>query len=228
MNTTTTLRLTQLLCLVFLLACSSVSAQKQGPERWEETIQRFEKNDAKNRVAPGAVLFVGSSSIAKWQDVDDYFPKHRTLNRGFGGSNFTDLIYYAERIITPYQPSKVFVYEGDNDIAQGDSPETILDNARKLRKIIKKALGKEVPVIFISPKPSVARWEMREQYDATNAALKAYAEKTPYTEFADVWTPAIGKDGKVFSHIFLKDNLHMNAEGYEIWQAVLTPFVTRK
>ncbi len=228
MNTTTTLRLTQVICLIFLLACSSVSAQQQGPERWEETIQRFEKSDGENPVAPGAVLFVGSSSIAKWQDVDDYFPKHRTLNRGFGGSNFTDLIYYAERVITPYKPSKVFVYEGDNDIAQGDSPKTILANAKKLRKIIKKALGKEVPVIFISPKPSVARWEMREQYDATNAALKAYAEKTKYTEFADVWTPAIGKDGKVFSHIFLKDNLHMNAEGYEIWQAVLTPFVTRK
>lgn len=228
MHTTTPFRLTQLICLVFLLVCSSVSAQQQGPERWEKRIQQFEENDAKNPVAPGAVLFVGSSSIAKWQDVDDYFPKHRTLNRGFGGSNFTDLIYYAERVITPYKPSKVFVYEGDNDIAQGDSPKTILKNAKKLRKIIKKTLGKEVPVIFISPKPSVARWEMREQYDATNAALKAYAEKTKYTEFADVWTPAIGKDGKVFSHIFLEDNLHMNAEGYEIWQAVLTPFVTRK
>lgn len=228
MNTKTTLHLTQAICLVFLLACSSVSAQQEGPERWEKRIQQFEESDTKNPVAPGAVLFVGSSSIAKWQDVDDYFPKHRTLNRGFGGSNFTDLIYYAERVITPYKPSKVFVYEGDNDIAQGDSPKTILANAKKLRKIIKKALGKEVPVIFISPKPSVARWEMREQYDATNAVLKAYAEKTPYTEFADVWTPAIGNDGKVFSHIFLKDNLHMNAEGYEIWQAVLTPFVTRK
>lgn len=216
-------------CLICLLSARPVllSAQTKGPERWEETIKKFEAADAKTPVAPGVVLFVGSSSIAKWQDVGDYFPKHRVLNRGFGGSNFTDLIYYADRVIAPYQPSKVFVYEGDNDIAQGDDAATILKNAQKLRKMIAKSTGKKTPVIFISPKPSVARWEMRDKYDQVNTALKAWAAKTKYTEFADVWTPAIGADGKVFSHIFLEDKLHMNAEGYEIWQAALAPFVEK-
>ena len=226
MNTKATLRLTQALVLIIIgFLCNPLSAQPKDPKRWEEKIQQFEKSDAANPVAPGAVLFVGSSSIAKWQDVDDYFPKHRTLNRGFGGSNFTDLIYFADRVIYPYKPSRIFVYEGDNDIAQGDTPETVLKNAKKLRKMIAKALGKEIPVIFISPKPSVARWEIRTKYESTNALLKAFAGKKKYTEFADVWTPAIGKDGKVFSHIFLEDNLHMNAEGYEIWQLVLAPYM---
>ena len=204
---------------------AQITAQEQGPERWEETIQKFEKRDQEQAPKQGAILFVGSSSIAMWRDVADYFPEHSVLNRGFGGSQFSDVIYYADRVIYPYKPSKVFVYEGDNDISGGDTPKSILKEAKKLRKMIAKNLGKEVPVIFISPKPSVARWHLKGQYETTNALLKKYADKKRHTEFADVWTPALDQNGKVFEHIFLKDNLHMNADGYKIWQKVLMPFV---
>lgn len=199
-------------------------AQEQGPERWEETIQKFEAQDQKNPIEPGAILFVGSSSIAMWKDIDEYFPEQRVLNRGFGGSDFEDLLYYADRVIYPYKPSKIFIYEGDNDIASGDSPKKILKRAKKLRKQIRKALG-DTPVVFISPKPSVARWELKDQYEEVNALLREYAEKEKNTAFADVWTPALDENGKVVEHIFLEDNLHMNAEGYKIWQEVLSPYV---
>ena len=211
--------------LLLTMAALPLIAQEEGPERWEESIQKFEQQDQKDPVEPGVILFVGSSSIALWKDLPDYFPEYRVLNRGFGGSQFSDLIYYADRVIYPYKPDKVFVYEGDNDVAAGDDPKDIVKEAKKLRKMIGKALGKEVQVIFIAPKPSVARWDKKDIYLATNARLKKYAEKTKNTEFADVWTPAIGSDGKVFDHIFLKDNLHMNAEGYKIWQKVLMPYL---
>lgn len=216
--------------ILFLTTCVltfSLQAQQaqQGPERWEETIQKMEQKDKDMPPRTGSILFVGSSSIAKWQDVGDYFPEYQVLNRGFGGSQFSDLIYYAHRVIYPYKPSKVFVYEGDNDIAAGDSPESILKEAKKLRKMIAKNLGKEVTVIFISPKPSVARWDIKEKYLVTNALLKKYAAKTAHTEFADVWTPALDENGMVFRHIFVQDNLHMNAEGYKIWQKALLPYV---
>lgn len=210
---------------VGLFASMMLSAQEQGPERWETTIQKFEQSDKSHPQEAGKILFVGSSSIAKWQDVADYFPGQQVLNRGFGGSQFSDLIYYANRVIYPYKPSKVFVYEGDNDVSAGDKPKAILKEAKKLRKMIAKNLGKEVPVIFISPKPSVARWDLKETYLETNALLKKYADKKPNTEYADVWYPALDKDGMVFKHIFVKDNLHMNAEGYKIWQKVLKPYV---
>ncbi|WPP50974.1 SGNH/GDSL hydrolase family protein [Catalinimonas niigatensis] len=219
-------KLSLVFIISFLLFGSLIQAvaQQQGPERWEETIQKFEAKDAENPVEPGAVLFVGSSSIAMWKDVDTYFPEQRVLNRGFGGSDFEDLIYYTDRVIYPYQPSKIFIYEGDNDIASGDSPGKIMKRAKKLRKMIRKELG-DTPVVFISPKPSVARWELKNQYEEVNAMLKEYAEKEDNTEFADVWTPALDENGKVVEHIFLEDNLHMNAEGYKIWQKALAPYV---
>ncbi|MEZ5044472.1 MAG: GDSL-type esterase/lipase family protein [Saprospiraceae bacterium] len=217
--------ITPLLVFFFVGLFVAASAQQQGPERWEETIQQFEKADKTTPVEQGLALFVGSSSITMWKDIANYFPEHKVLNRGFGGSNFTDLLYYAERIIFPYKPAKVFVYEGDNDVAMGKDNKTTLQEAKKLRKMIAKALGKNIPVIFISPKPSVARWNLKDQYLELNASLKKYADKKKFTEYADVWTPAIGPDGKVFPHIFLQDNLHMNADGYKIWQKVIAPFL---
>lgn len=219
---------TLLTCIIILLALLATPswAQKEGPSRWEKTIRKFEDADRANPPKPGGVLFTGSSSIALWKDLAAYFPEHRVLNRGFGGSNFSDLLHYAHRVIFPYKPSMIFVYEGDNDIQQGDTTEKILANARKLRGMIRAELG-DTPVVFISPKPSIARWKLKENYEAVNEALRKYAESEPDTEFADVWTPALDNDGMVKQDIFLKDNLHLNAKGYEIWQQVIAEYLPK-
>lgn len=212
------------LTYLILLFCT-YHASAQDPLRWEETIRKYEKRDSLNPAEEGANLFVGSSSIAMWQDVADYFPESYVLNRGFGGSHFSDLIHYADRIIYPYKPATIFIYEGDNDIAAGEKISDIINEARQLREMIHKNLP-GVKVIFISPKPSVARWELEKQYIKLNKKLKQYADKTPDTEFADVWYPALDENGEVFKDIFLEDNLHMNAKGYKIWQKVLAPHLT--
>ncbi len=206
------------------LSAATLGFAQSGPERWEPAIRQFERQDSLNPVVPGAVLFVGSSSIAKWQDVADYFPDQRVLNRGFGGSEFSDLLHYADRVIYPYKPAKIFIYEGDNDLANGESPGQILNEAKQLRSKIRKALG-DTPVVFISPKPSVARWELKDQYEALNASLAKYAAQEKNTEFADVWTPALDENGRVLADIFVADSLHLNAAGYRIWQKALAPYL---
>jgi lysophospholipase L1-like esterase len=153
-------------------------------------------------------------------DVVNFFPEYKVLNRGFGGSQFSDLLYYVNRVVTPYQPAKIFIYEGDNDIADGEDPEDILKEAKEVRKLIAKKLP-DVPVVFISTKPSVARWKLKERYESLNHSLKKYAERTKLTEYADVWSPMLDQSGNVFTHIFREDGLHMNDEGYKIWQSVL-------
>lgn len=211
--------------LIFLPFVACVKPDTAAtPDRWEETIKGFETADAANPPEEGANLFIGSSSITIWKDIADYFPEHKVLNRGFGGSQFSDLLKYDDRVIYPYKPSKIFIYEGDNDAAAGDSPEQILKEAKELRERIAKKLP-GVPVVFISPKPSIRRWEMKEKYEAVNDRLRQYAENTPLTMFADVWSAMLDENGKVYDHIFIEDNLHMNAEGYKIWKSVLAPYL---
>ncbi len=215
-------------CFLLLLCFTGLlTAQETGPTRWESTINQFEEADKLEPVQPGVILFVGSSSIVKWNTLTEDLAGHTVLNRGFGGSNFMDLIHYADRVIYPYAPSVVFVYEGDNDLAAGDSPKDVLKSAKKLRKMIARNLGKEVPVVFISPKPSLSRWSMKTKYEEANARLLAFTEKTDHTYYADVWNPSLQANGEVRDDIFIEDDLHMNAAGYDIWESVIEPIVAR-
>jgi lysophospholipase L1-like esterase len=204
---------------------SYYAAAQEAALKWESTIQKFEKSDQETPPPREANLFVGSSSIVML-DVVRLFPEYKVLNRGFGGSQFSDLLYYVNRVVTPYKPAKIFIYEGDNDIFLGENPKNILKEAKKVRKIIAKKLP-GVPVVFISAKPSVARWKLKEQYESFNRGLKKYAKKTKLTEYADVWSPMLDQSGNVFTHIFLEDGLHMNADGYKIWQDALKPYLVK-
>jgi lysophospholipase L1-like esterase len=210
----------------FAVFSMGVSAQTDKPERFAKDIKAFDKRDSLEQVKPGSNLFVGSSSITHWTDVANYFPDAYVINRGFGGSTFADLLHYADRAIMPYKPAKIFIYEGDNDIAGGTDTETLIKRAKELRKKIAVAFPK-VPVVFISVKPSVARWNLKDKYVAFNDALQKYAKKEKRTAFADVWTPMIDTNGEVFKDVFLKDNLHMKPNGYQIWQKVLEPYVLK-
>ncbi|HEY0897410.1 MAG TPA: GDSL-type esterase/lipase family protein [Sphingobacteriaceae bacterium] len=205
--------------IMFSVLLAGLTATVQAQNKWESAIRNFEKQDSSARPAPGGILFTGSSSIAKWTDIQSYFPGYRVINRGFGGSEFSDLLYYADRVIMPYKPSKIFIYEGDNDLAAGKKVPEIMQQARDLREKIGKALP-GVPVAFISAKPSIARWELREAYESLNAELKKYAEATLLTMYADVWTPMLDRSGKPLP-LFVQDNLHMTPEGYRIWQKVM-------
>ena len=216
----------RLLLLLTLVSVSCLRAQSlPDPNRFEAAILAFETADEEDPIDPGVILFVGSSSVVMWKSLAEDLPGHRVLNRGFGGSNFNDLIHYADRVIYPYRPKAVFVYEGDNDIAAGTTPKDVYRSAKQLRRMIADELGKEVPVVFISPKPSVARWELKEAYEEANARLAKFADRKDDTYFVDVWTPALQDDGTVRSDIFVADNLHMNAKGYDIWEAAIKPMV---
>jgi lysophospholipase L1-like esterase len=212
------------LLLFFLCFALNGLAQVYNPRTFEKNIKGFDRRDSLEKTQAGSNLFVGSSSITNWKDVASYFPEAYVINRGFGGSKFEDLLFFADRTIMKYKPAKIFIYEGDNDIAGGVSIEVMLKQAKELREKIAKELP-NVPVVFISVKPSVARWHLKDKYEDLNRQLKKYCKKTKNTQFADVWSPMLDEKGEVFKHVFLEDNLHMKPEGYAIWEKVLKPFV---
>lgn len=214
--------------LVAVLLSFSVTlyAQEYNPAKFEKNIKAFDKRDSVEQVQPGSNLFVGSSSITNWKDVASYFPESYVINRGFGGSKFEDLLYFADRVIMPYKPAKIFIYEGDNDISAKVDIPLILERAKTLREKIARELP-GVPVVFISVKPSVARWYLKDKFETFNKELKKYASKEKLTAFADVWTPMLDANGEVFKDVFLKDNLHMKPNGYQIWQKALEPYVLK-
>ena len=103
---------------LFLLIATIPAMNTVAENKWESRIKKFEAADVKNPPAPGGIVFVGSSSMVFWK-TDKAFPEHNIINRGFGGSETSASLEYADRIIINYKPRLVAIFAGDNDIGRG-------------------------------------------------------------------------------------------------------------
>lgn len=211
-----------ILCFAVLLACPIVLAA-QEEDRWEETIQGFEQRDAESPPPQNEIVFVGSSSIRFWK-TDTDFPDLTIINRGFGGSETSDALRYASRIVIPYAPRLVVLYAGDNDIARGKSSETVLADTSAFVNRIHEALP-EARIVYLSIKPSLLRWNMVVPMREANAKIHAYAETRSFVDYVDLDTPMIGEDGKPRKELFIKDGLHLSRAGYDLWNRIVRPYL---
>ena len=204
-----------LLSLAFLFLAQHAFCQ--DPARFQSEIDKFKADKTDYTKVDKLVVFAGSSTIRMWTDLATDFPGINLLNRGFGGSHMSDLLYYADTLILQYKPSKVFIYEGDNDIAAGKSPEEILAGAAKLTDRIRMELPK-TKIIFISAKPSIARWSMRDNFIRFNRLLEEFTKGRKRVYFLDTWNIMLDENGNPLGDIWLEDGLHMNRKGYDIWR----------
>ena len=190
---------------------------------WEKTIRRFEEQDREKAPPGNAVLFVGSSTIRMW-DLDRWLPGLDTINRGFGGSQFADAAFYAERIILPYAPRAIVVYSGDNDVAHGKSAAWVFADFEALIHRIRDGLP-HTPILVFGVKPSIARRDMWPTMRDVNARIAAYVEGDLRLTYIDGAPSLLGEDGRPRPSCYIKDGLHFNDEGYAAWTALVAPLL---
>jgi len=69
-----------------------------------DEIRAFKKQDSLHFPAKNGILFIGSSSIRKWTDLESRFSDKPIIRRGVGGSELWQLVdYYTPYILFPYQ-----------------------------------------------------------------------------------------------------------------------------
>ena len=117
--------------------------------RFDEAIAAFEAADKTAPPPANAFLFVGSSSIRKWETLAEDLAPLPVINRGFGGSTMPQLNHYADRIVFPYKPRGILVYEGDNDITVSSmTPEKVLRNVRSFFERVQKELPGNTRLVY--------------------------------------------------------------------------------
>lgn len=208
--------------LLFLLLSFGVFAQN----RFEKEILAYEKQDSVALPAKGMKLFIGSSSFRLWKSFDADTKGMNAFNRGFGGSTFKDALYYFDRMVVKYQPSWVFVYEGDNDLASGQSPEEIAAQFEEFSS----RLAKQVPgakLVFVSARPSLARETMKAKQQDLNQRIAAISSKKKGHFVIDMHSPFYNADGSLMQDIFVADKLHLNEKGYAIFAKQIQNFVEK-
>jgi lysophospholipase L1-like esterase len=211
--------------LLFLTASAGAQKADTASNPWEEDIRKFEQADSLHPPPQGAILFVGSSSIRMWETLQQDFPGFQVINRGFGGSELADALRFADRIILPYRPRMVVVYAGDNDLANGTTPERIFSDYNALVQLIRQHLP-NTEIAYISVKPSLARWNLVEKIRKTNRLIQEYSAKQKGLAYIDIFTPMLGKNGTPRKELFAPDGLHLNKKGYALWTNILKPFLS--
>jgi lysophospholipase L1-like esterase len=195
------------------------------PQPFEDEIAQFEAADKINPPPQHAVLFVGSSSIVVWPNLRADFPNTQVVQRGFGGSNLGQIVHYAPRIVLPYCPRLIVLYAGDNDLAEGGTPEQILSDFKSFVGLVRQSMPR-TRIVFVSIKPSTSRVTLIDKMRLANALVRQYVETDPTLTYVDVFTPMLGSNGLPRDELFQSDLLHMNAKGYALWRDLLQPVVS--
>lgn len=209
------------LILFFFLLGTFVQATAQTDWPFYVSIQEFKKQDSIAFPEKNGILFVGSSSIRRWADLKERFASYSIIQRGFGGSEYNDILHYADDIIFPYQPSAIFLYAGENDFAKGKTVEQVYNIFLELYHTIRKRLP-ESSVYFISVKPGGKLKAYRESIEALNDKVKKLTViESPHLRYVDIYHSMLNEKGEPKPELFVADQLHLTSKGYDLWEKAI-------
>ncbi len=197
------------------------------PEYKERCVQSIERRYAGRT---GEIVFYGPSNITLWYSLEKDMLPYAAQNHGMGGCTDVDLMHYADRLLYPYVPKVVFFQTGSNDLAEGMTPEQILENKKKMYGEFLEKLP-ETELVVMSGLPLPGRQQFWPDTDRTNQFLKEMCETHPRLHFmdsTDVMFAAEGDadckapDGRYFRRDYFRiDQIHLNVEGHNAWTALM-------
>ncbi len=214
----------KLFLFLFLVLVKNTNAQQGFP--YANEISAFKHQDSISFPKKDGILFIGSSSIRLWDDLEKRFADKPIIKRGVGGCQLSHLVdFYTPFILYPYQPRKIFIYAGENDIAAGENAEFVFDKFKKLWEDMNKKLP-AASIYYMSIKPSPSRAKFYPEIIKANKYIKEYLASKPKSTYIDLGT-VLFKKGTTNpdSTLYKADYLHLNHSGYDRWQKVLNPFV---
>lgn len=190
--------------------------------RWRAELDAWAALDRQNPPSPGGVLFVGSSSIRMWHGLETAFDLPVPVRRrGVGGSCLYEWADWGLSLILPHRPRLLLVYAGENDLTEGRSPHDLLASLIRLSDRVRADLpDTRVAYMAIKPSPSRMAWlgAMRE----ANQLIQTWLLASPNMDYVDVHTAMIDNDGQPRPELFVRDQLHLSAEGYALWRQIVS------
>ena len=215
------------LLLILLISCSPLKKYPLKSDRWENDIKFLEYKDQEQACIEDCILFIGSSSIRLWKEIESDMSPYKVVKRGYGGAHFYDLIHYTKRLVKNHKPRAIAVFVA-NDITgkknnswYGDlKPIEVLQLFKFFTKEIKSIHG-DIPIFAIETTPTISRWSVWDKISRTNDLIKDYTTKKENLNYITTRLDFLDDKGYPEEEYFVNDNLHLNKLGYKLWSKII-------
>ncbi len=187
-------------------------------QRWMPAIDALEKRDRSEIDPTNAVLFIGSSSIRRWESIATDMAPFSVIQRGYGGAKYSDLAVFIEGLVEPHDCAAVAIFVG-NDIAGKEDDKTPEEALLLVKYVANKILEKkaDTPVFFIAVTPNSSRFHVWNKVSTFNRLVSEYCQSEQRLHFIDTADKYLDEAGKPIDAYFVEDKLHLNQAGYQVW-----------
>ena len=197
----------------------------QTPEnRFEKNVQLYEAADKTEPSPKGAILLVGDSQFFRWKTLPEDLPDYTIINRGIDSVQFSDILYFYDRLVLPYKARMIVLHVGGNDVHNGKTAERVLADFKTFVAKV-RATQPQIPIAFSSLTPGPGRWDEAERRKQTNKLLKDYIATQKNLHFIDLWDAMLTPEGKPREELWVADRIHPNHDGYLVRVKIMRPLL---
>lgn len=197
--------------------------REAATKKWEDAILKLEERDRREQDPEHAILFVGSSSIRRWDTIAEDMKPWTTIQRGYGGAKFSDVAVYADRLTKPHQFDALVIFVA-NDIAGKETDKTPEEVLRLVQYVVQRVRDHhpDPPIFFIAITPTSSRFDVWPKIRKVNQLVQEYCEANSGTHFIETASHYLNSAGSPRDELFVDDKLHLNPAGYKIWATLIS------
>lgn len=168
-----------------------------------------------NNILDNNYVFLGDS-ITEGYDLNKYYSDYPVVNSGIGGYTTIKILEKMDTMVYRYNPTKVFLLIGTNDIAHKESKEDIINNIDKIIDKI-KANRKYTKIYVESIYPIDDEKEHKRDNKLINDINKDVKElcNKKGVEYINIHDLLMDDDGNLRDE-YSNDGLHLTDQGYEV------------
>ena len=214
--------------MILFFGCSPLKKFENSKSIFESEVQKLEALTDYKKL-DNYILFIGSSSIRRWDNMVQQMAPYQVVKRGYGGAHFYDLIHFTERLVTPHHNAKALICFVANDISGKDSDLSPRE-VYKLFKFFARQVHRihpKLPIYFIEITPTPSRWKVWDKISQVNVKVKQYAATNSMINFISTQKKILGPKGRPRPDLFVSDSLHLSDKAYWLWSEIIKNKLTK-
>ena len=213
--------------VVLVFSINSKSSKKQLSKKKTVKVVEKKQQTLEDIRKKENIVFLGDS-ITEFYPIHDIYLDLPIVKSGVSGYKTTDILDKMDEMVYRYNPTKVFILIGTNDL-NNDDPKEVEENIKKIVENIKN--NRKMAKIYVesiypvnkSVNENVVSNRNNGKIKEVNSNIEEYCKKNNIT-YIDVYSLLEDEDGNLDKK-YTEDGLHENDLGYARISQVLIKYI---